>query len=76
MVDYNNLDELIEDMEAKCRSKDLSDAYLSHCGASTREDIGIGEYAYGIVMVPADWVLSYLKELAKLKKRDNNGNIK
>lgn len=32
-------------------------------GYLTRENIGIGEHAYGIVMVPEDWVLPYLKEL-------------
>lgn len=28
-----------------------------------REDIGIAETSYGIVTVPIDWVLSYLKDL-------------
>lgn len=57
------LEELIETMEIRMKARDLSDAYLSHVGASTREEIGIGEYAYGITMVPCDWVLPYLKQL-------------
>lgn len=58
-----NLRLLIEAIESKANSKSLSDGWLREHGKSTREDVGIGEYAYGIVMVPEDWVLLYLKEL-------------
>lgn len=75
MTDYNNLDELIEDIEEKCRARDLSDAYLSQCGASTREDMGIGEYFYGITMVPASWILPYLKQLQDILGEKNERKI-
>lgn len=58
-----NLRQLIEAIESKSQSKSLSDGWLEEHGHGTREDVGIGEYAYGIVMVPEDWVLPYLKEL-------------
>ena len=58
-----NLRQLIEAIESKSQSKSLSDEWLEANRHSTREDLGIGEYAYGIVMVPEDWVLPYLKEL-------------
>ena len=57
-----NLRLLIEAIESKANSKSLSDGWLREHENSTREDVGIGEYAYGIVMVPEDWVLPYLKE--------------
>lgn len=63
------LDELIKEMKEKMRNRDLSDSYLSNCGCSTREDVGIGEYSYGITMVPCDWVYKYLVELQELKTR-------
>ncbi len=58
-----NLRLLIEAIESKANSKSLSDGWLKEHGSNTREDVGIGEYAYGIVMVPEDWVLPYLKKL-------------
>lgn len=58
-----NLRLLIEEIESRANSKSLSDGWLKEHGSNTREDVGIGEYAYGIVMVPEDWVLPYLKEL-------------
>ena len=63
----DNLDKLIEEIESKIQSRDLSDSYLRENNCSTRNDIGIGEYVYGITMVPADWVLPYLKELQQIK---------
>lgn len=57
------LDELIEEMDIKMRARDLSDEYLEFHNAQTREEIGIGEYAYGITMVPCEWVFPYLKKL-------------
>ena len=35
-------------------------------GCSTRYDIGIGEYSYGITMIPCEWVLPYLKQLQEV----------
>lgn len=58
-----NLRQLIEAIESESQRKSLSDGWLEEHGYSTRENMGIGEYAYGIVMVPEDWVLPYLKEL-------------
>ena len=56
-----NLRQLIEAIESENQRKSLSDEWLEEHGHSAREDVGIGEYAYGIVMVPEDWVLPYLK---------------
>lgn len=62
----NKLDNLILQIEEHSRHKSLPDTYLKEHEFNTREDIGIGEYAYGIVLVPEDWVLPYLKELSKI----------
>ena len=62
----NKLDSLILQIDEYSRRKSLSDTYLREYGRDTREDIGIGEYAYGIVLVPEDWVLPYLKELSNI----------
>lgn len=61
-----NLNSLIFQLEEYSKRKSLSDTYLKEHEYNTREDIGIGEYAYGIVLVPEDWVLPYLKELSKI----------
>ena len=58
-----NLRQLIEAIESESNSSSLSDGWLRGHGNSTREDVGIGEYVYVIVMVPEEWVLPYLKEL-------------
>ena len=58
-----NLRLLIEAIESQSKKKSLGEEYLKEHGYLTRENIGIGEHAYGIVMVPEDWVLPYLKEL-------------
>ena len=60
------LDELIKEMEGKMKNRDLSDEYLRENGLSTREEIGIGEYSYGITMIPCSWVYNYLLKLQKL----------
>ena len=65
-IDLKKLQELIEEIERKRSCRSLSDEYLSDNNYSTRDDIGIGEYAYGIVMIPESWVLPYLKYLIKL----------
>lgn len=63
------LNKIIEEIENKDRKKGLSDKYLSEHGYMTREDIGIGEYSYGIITIPEDWVLPYLKELKEIWKK-------
>jgi hypothetical protein len=55
---------MLEEMEAKMSSRDLSDDYLEEHKNSTREEIGIGEYAYGITMIPCSWVYPYLVKLS------------
>lgn len=57
------LDALIEEIEEKMRTRDLSDSYLKEHNLATREDIGIGEYSYGINMIPCEWVYSFLLDL-------------
>ena len=57
---------LIEMIEEESGRKSLSDGYLRDHGGHTRDEIGVGEYQYGIVMVPEDWVLPYLKRLYEL----------
>lgn len=63
MKEPENLKILIEAIESKSERKILSDGWLREHGHNTREDVGTREYAYGIVMVPEDWVLPYLKQL-------------
>lgn len=64
----NELDSLILQIEEHSKHRSLSDTYLREHECNTREDIGVGEYAYGIVLVPEDWVLPYLKELSNIWK--------
>ena len=61
------LEELLKEMEEKMNGKDLSDEYLSKYNHSTRGEIGIGEYAYGITMMPCSWAYPYLEELRRLR---------
>lgn len=61
------LDELLKEMEEKMNNRDLSDDYLEEINSSTREKIRIGEYQYGITMVPCSWVYPYLEELRRLR---------
>ena len=65
-IDLEKLKNLIEEIEIKKHCRSLSDEYLLDHNCSTRKDTGIGEYAYGIVMVPEEWVLPYLKFVLKL----------
>lgn len=60
------LDKLINEMKEAINSRDLSDEFLKERGCPTRNEVGIGEYSYGITMVPADWVLPYLEQLQKI----------
>lgn len=64
----DDLNKFIEIMEEKISRFDLSDDFLLDHSEATRYDVGIGEYIYGITMVPCEWVLPYLKELRELKK--------
>lgn len=63
------LNQLIKEIENKDKTKGLSDSYLSKHGYMTRSDVGIGEYSYGIITIPTDWVLPYLKELSDIYER-------
>lgn len=55
------LHKMLKEMEANMNRYDLSDDYLVAHGNSARQ---IGEFVYGISMVPCDWVYPYLKALA------------
>lgn len=61
------LEELLKEMEEKMNNRDLSDKYLEENNFSTRDEIGISEYAYGISMIPCSWVYPYLEELRRLR---------
>lgn len=65
-----NLDDLLNEMSEKMRNRDLSDEYLREHNNPTREEIGIGEYAYGITMIPCEWVYKYLSEYKKTLKEN------
>lgn len=65
-----NLDDLLNEMSEKMRNRDLSDEYLREHNNSTREEIGIGEYAYGITMIPCKWVYEYLSDYKSLQKEN------
>lgn len=64
-----NLDDLLNEMSEKIRKRDLSDDYLREHNLSTREEIGIGEYAYGITMIPCEWVYEYLSDYKRVLKK-------
>lgn len=63
------LDDLLKEMEVKMSSRDLSDSYLAEEGYETRADVGIGEYAYGITMMPCEWAYNYLLDYKKLLEK-------
>lgn len=65
-----NLDNLLNEMSEKMRNRDLSDEYLREHNNSTREEIGIGEYAYGITMIPCEWVYEYLSDYKRALKEN------
>lgn len=60
------LDELINEIKKTIKSRDLSDEFLKERGCPTRDEVGVGEYSYGITMVPADWILPYLEQLQEI----------
>lgn len=74
MTKEQKLDELIKEIEKKDKARGLSDEYLREHHYMTREELGIGEYSYGVIMIPTDFVLDYLKELQEQqeanKKKD------
>lgn len=70
-----NLDDLLNEMSEKMRNRDLSDEYLREHDNSTREEIGIGEYAYGITMIPCKWVYEYLSDYKRVLKENEELTI-
>jgi len=65
-----DLETLIQEMDEKGRWE-LSDEFLRETGRGmTRDELGIGDYAYGVVMVPIAWVLPFLQELLERRKQD------
>ena len=70
-----NLSELLEEIKIQMKSRDLSDEYLRENNHSTREEVGIGEYAYGITMIPCKWVYNYLLRLKQLEEENEENSI-
>lgn len=68
LIDITKLNDLIEQIEQANKCYSLSDQYLEENNHLTRDEIGIGEMSYGIVMIPVDWILPYLKQLKDLKE--------
>ena len=68
LIDITKLNDLIEQIEQANKRYNLSDQYLEENNHLTRDEIGIGEMSYGIVMIPVDWILPYLKQLKDLKE--------
>ena len=68
MTKEQSLNKLIEQIEEKDKLRGLPDTYLREHRYMTRDEIGIGEYAYGIIMIPIDFVLPFLKELKEIWK--------
>lgn len=68
LIDITKLNDLIEQIEQANKRYSLSDQYLEENNHLTRDEIGIGEMSYGIVMIPVDWILPYLKQLKDLKE--------
>lgn len=63
------LDDLLKEMETEMLA-DFSDSYLAEKGFETRADIGIGEYVFGITMMPCDWVYNYLLDYKRVLKEN------
>ena len=68
LIDITKLNKLIEQIEQANKRYSLSDEYLKEENHLTRDEVGIGEMSYGIVMIPVDWILPYLKQLKDLKE--------
>lgn len=65
-----NLDDLLKEMKEKMQKKDLSDEYLEKNGNTTRTEIGIGEYSYGITTIPCEWVYDFLSDYKRVLKEN------
>ena len=65
-----NLDDLLKEMKEKMQKKDLSDEYLEKNGNTTRTEIGIGEYSYGITTIPCEWVYDFLLDYKRVLKEN------
>lgn len=66
------LEKLITEIKDQQSKHALSDEYLKEHNHMTRDEVGIGEFSYGIVMVPVDWVLPYLEAYReKLNSEEN-----
>ena len=75
MIDRNKLDSLIKEIDEKCNRYDFSDEYLSENGHTTRDEVGIGEYVYGITMIPCEYIKPYLNELQEIYHGTNKSDI-
>ena len=67
-----NLDDLLKEMKEKMQKKDLSDEYLGKNGNTTRTEIGIGEYSYGITTIPCEWVYDFLSDYKRVLKENES----
>lgn len=65
-----NLDDLLKEMKEKMQSRDLSDKYLKENDKTTRTEMGIGEYSYGITTVPCEWVYDFLSDYKRVLKEN------
>lgn len=66
-----SLSELIDIINEKNNKRALGDDFLESRGSATREQVGIGEYSYGIVTIPVDFILPYLEELQSIKEKSH-----
>lgn len=64
-----SLQDLITEIEDVMCSRELSDEYLIEHGHETGY---IGEWLFGVTMVPAKYVLPFLRELEKRRALDGN----
>ena len=66
-----DLKELVKEMQEVSDRRDLTDKYLAETGRGpTREQTGMGDYAYGITFVPISWVLPHLERLMEIESRE------
>ena len=70
-----NLDDLLKEMKEKMQSRDLSDKYLKENDKTTRTEMGIGEYSYGITTVPCEWVYDFLSDYKRVLKENEELTI-
>ena len=65
---YEDLKTLVDEINDYDNRKSLSDEYLSKNGHITRKDFGLGEWKYGIVTIPVDYVLPHLQKVLDLEQ--------